>query len=192
MASAAAPGCVESGALRSVGSRAYLLCLTRPGTKLEFPVPLTPLEVRKKTFNTQMRGYAPKEVRGFLETVANELDETRRERAALAEEADRLRLRVDTFEKTERLLRETLVTAQKAAEDLRAAAMHEAEAIREHCHTEARRLEDGLKELRQRRALLLDEIRGIANTYLVMADRLERESKVDAQGTNPAERSDNS
>jgi cell division initiation protein len=151
-------------------------------------VALTPLEIRKKAFATQMRGYATKEVRGFLETVAGELEETRRERAALAEEADKLRVRVEAFEKTERLLKDTLVTAQRAAEDLRAAARTEARTIEERARLEAEKLDQSLRELKQKRALLLDEIRGIAQTYLALTDRLERESGKDAERANQGKR----
>jgi len=135
---------------------------------------MTPLEVRKKAFATQLRGYSPKEVRTFLGLVANELEETRRERASLAETVDTLGAKVDAYEKTEKLLKDTLLTAQQAAEDLRAAAERESRAVVEQAKLTAQQAEQDLRALRQSKATLLDEIRAVCNTYLAMADRLER------------------
>jgi cell division initiation protein len=137
-------------------------------------VAITPLEIRKKAFNTQLRGYAPKEVRAFLGLVANELEEVRKERAGLAEKLDALGAKVDAYEKTEKLLKDTLLTAQKATDELRGAAERESSAIVEQAKLAARQLDEDMRSLRQQKATLLDEVRAICNTYLAMADRLER------------------
>ena len=150
---------------------------------------LTPLEVRKKAFPTQLRGYSTKEVRTFLNVVANELEELRKERAALAEKVDQLTAKVENYEKTEKLLRDTLVTAQKATAELKAATETERQAILDKAKLEAQKLRDDLRELRTKRSLLLDQIRGIANTYLAMVERLEKETEEDAEGKSPGKRS---
>lgn len=137
---------------------------------------LTPLEIRKKAFSNVLRGYSPKEVRAFLAAVANEFEELRKERAQLAEKVDELGAKLTGFEKTENLLKETLLTAQKTIDELHAAAQKECEALIQAAKQEAERLKNDMAELRQRRALILDEIRGIANTYLTIVERFEKES----------------
>ncbi len=137
---------------------------------------LTPLEIRKKLFAKTIRGYSPKEVRAFLTVVANELEELRKERAQLAEKVDELQTKLAVFEKTESLLKETLLTAQKTIDELRTATQKECEALIQSARQEAERLKNSMVELRQRRALILDEIRGIANTYLAIVERFEKES----------------
>ncbi len=145
-------------------------------------MPITPLDVRKKTFATQLRGFAPAEVKAFLVLVADELEELRKERGTLVERLDELTGRLETFQRTEQLLKETLVTAQKATGELRDAARQEAEAIlaeararaQESVHEiEARvqELREELRLLRIQRANLVDEISGIAHTYLAMVER---------------------
>lgn len=136
---------------------------------------LTPLEIRKKAFPLSIRGYAPKEVRAFLAVVANEIEELRKDRAALAEKVDELTARVTAYEKTENLLKETLLTAQQVAEELKASAERERALMIEQIRQEAERLRNDLQELKSRRALMLDEIRGIANTYLAIVARFEKE-----------------
>ncbi|MGB9741658.1 MAG: DivIVA domain-containing protein [candidate division WOR-3 bacterium] len=152
---------------------------------------LTPLEIRKKSFNTAFRGYAPKEVRAFLAVVANEFEELRKERVALAEKVDELSARVAAYEKTEDLLKETLLTAQQVAEQLKSSAEREREIMIQQIKQEAEQLRTDLDELRSRRALLLDEIRGIANTYLAIVERFEKEKHARVKAEDSGERSGN-
>lgn len=137
---------------------------------------LTPIEIRKKAFPVSFRGYAIKEVRAFLAIVANEFEELRKERAALAEKVDALTSQVANYENMEELLKETLLTAQKVADEMRTNVEKERELMVERIKQEAEKMRAELKELKERRTLLLDEIRGIANTYLAIVERLEKGS----------------
>lgn len=138
---------------------------------------LTPLEIRKKAFRKAFQGYATKEVRAFLAIVANEFEELKKERAALAEKVDELGARLAAYEKTENLLKETLLTAQQVADELKTNAQREKELLIQRIKQEAELLNNDLKELRARRNLILDEIRGIANTYLSIVERFEKEDR---------------
>jgi cell division initiation protein len=143
---------------------------------------ITPLDIKKKTFTGQLRGFSKTEVQEFLQVVAGEMEELRKERAMLAEKVDELGARLEAYQKTEKLLNDTLVTAQKATGDLRDQAKLEAAAIVEKAQLDAERvrLEHGAKmtklneelhHLQVRRSNLIDEIAGIARTYLAMAER---------------------
>jgi cell division initiation protein len=153
---------------------------------------ITPLDIKKKTFSTQVRGLSKTEVKEFLELVATEMEELRKERALLAEKADELSGRVESFEKTEQLLKDTLITAQKATGQLREDAKREAELVVEKAKVEAERvrlevgqkirdLTEELRALEMKRSNLTDEIAGIARTYLAMAERIgDRKTSAEA------------
>jgi cell division initiation protein len=143
---------------------------------------ITPLDIKKKTFATQLRGYSKSEVRAFLAQIAAELEELCKDRGTLAESIDEMKARVEAYERTEKLLQDTLVTAQKATGELREDARREAEVIIEKARVEAEKvrlevanrttaLREELRELQSRRANLVDEIEGTARTYLAMAER---------------------
>ncbi len=142
------------------------------------------MDIKNKTFATQLRGLSPKEVRSFLELVAREVEELRRERAMLAERVDELSARLDTYERTESLLKDTLVTAQRAHNELRqsaeehsrvilAEAEHQAKAIILRAEQQAEQLRTKLQQLEARQLNLLDQIRGLAHACLQMADTWE-------------------
>ncbi|MEO0115453.1 MAG: DivIVA domain-containing protein, partial [candidate division WOR-3 bacterium] len=84
-------------------------------------MPITPIDIRKKKFSTQLRGINAQEVKNFLEMVANEMEVLRKERALLAEKVDELQAKLEGYVKTEKLLKDTLVTAQAATEEIKQA-----------------------------------------------------------------------
>ena len=90
---------------------------------------LTPLEIQKQVFSRTLKGYNVDEVRGYLHLVAEEIerllievDRTSRENAMLRDE-------LEDHNQRERILKDTLLSAQKVSEDVRANARKEAELI---------------------------------------------------------------
>jgi cell division initiation protein len=90
---------------------------------------LTPLEIQKQTFSTGFRGYHPDEVRGYLSLVAEEIERLVREVDRLGRENSHLREDLDDHSQRERILKDTLLSAQKVSEDVKANARKEAELI---------------------------------------------------------------
>ncbi len=88
---------------------------------------MTPLDIRQKRFEVTMRGYSRKEVEGFLELTAGEFEEVVRENIALKEEHKRTLARLEQHVEREKTLQETMVTAQRISEDVKAQAKKEAE-----------------------------------------------------------------
>jgi cell division initiation protein len=90
---------------------------------------ITPLEIQKMRFSQKMRGYDPTEVEGFLSLLAEELAG----RIAQAEKLDRenryYRQRLEETEHREHQLQQTLLRAQKVADDITANAQREAELL---------------------------------------------------------------
>ena len=90
---------------------------------------LTPLEIQKQTFSRGLKGYSPDEVRAYLHLVAEEIERLLRENDRLQRDVSMLREDIEDHTNRERILKDTLLSAQKVAEDLTANARKEAELI---------------------------------------------------------------
>ncbi len=156
------------------------------------------MDIRKKTFTTQRHGLSKTEVEEYIGELATEIENLRKERAQLTEKAEELTEHLDAYEKTEQLLRDTLVTAQKATNQLREETKKEAQLVIEKAKLEAERIKrdaeqqtrnvgDELRTLEAKRSTLSDEIAGIARTYLAMAERM-RDRKPNAEAADSSKR----
>lgn len=159
---------------------------------------ITPLDIRKKTFTANRHGLSKTEVEEFVEEVATEVENLRKERAQLTEKVQEITKRVEAYEKTEQLLKDTLVTAQKATGQLREDAKKEAGLVIEKAKLEAERIKrdaesqirnvgDEVRTLEAKRSILSDEIAAVARTYLAMAERM-RDKKTNAEAADSAKR----
>jgi cell division initiation protein len=90
---------------------------------------LTPLEIQKQTFSRVLKGYHTDEVRAYLHLVAEEIERLLRENDRLLRDSAELREDLEDHSNRERILKDTLLSAQKVAEDLTANARKEAELI---------------------------------------------------------------
>ena len=111
---------------------------------------LTAQEIQEKQFHDAWRGYRQEEVDDFLDQVSEALDRALRENAALKERNHELGQAVATARDTEEMLKKTLVTAQRAAEEAIASAQAKAAAIVAEAEERAGRLEAGTEERRRR------------------------------------------
>jgi len=90
---------------------------------------LTPLEIQKQTFSRTLKGYNIDEVRAYLHLVAEEIERLLRENDRLTRDSVILREDLQDHSNRERILKDTLLSAQKVAEDLTGNARKEAELI---------------------------------------------------------------
>lgn len=90
---------------------------------------MTPLDIRQKRFEVSFRGYAKREVEGFLELAASEFEDVVRENIALKEDQRRTMARLEQHQEREKTLQETMITAQRISDDVKAQAQKEAEVI---------------------------------------------------------------
>ncbi|MGB9885558.1 MAG: DivIVA domain-containing protein [Moorellales bacterium] len=98
---------------------------------------LTPLEIQNKEFGRGWRGYRPAEVRAFLEQVLKGYEELYRENRELREQVLGLEQALKKYQEWEQTLKETLVLAQRAAEETRRNAEKEGELIRQEAQRQA-------------------------------------------------------
>ena len=105
-------------------------------------IDLTPLDVRKKRgdFRRILRGYDPEEVDGFLQLVAERMEELVRENLGLVEKVARLQEQVGSLESRERAVHDALVTAERLRSDVKEQARREADVVRKEAEGEARRI----------------------------------------------------
>jgi cell division initiation protein len=104
-------------------------------------MPLTPAEIRRlKARRAWFRGYRRKDVEQFHTEIADSLEEVWRERADLRDRVDQLETEAEKHRELESLLRSTLVSAERAARDMKEQAQREADLIVQESHAEGRRI----------------------------------------------------
>jgi cell division initiation protein len=90
---------------------------------------LTPLDIQKQTFARALKGYNADEVRGYLSLVAEEIERLVKDVDRLSRENAMLREELDDHSQRERILKDTLLSAQKVSEEVKSNARKEAELI---------------------------------------------------------------
>jgi len=87
---------------------------------------VTPLELRQRQFTTVMRGYDRVEVNTFLAQAADDFEALMLENDRLRQEAGKAEAALNEHRGQEKQLSNTLLTAQKIADDIREKAQHDA------------------------------------------------------------------
>jgi len=90
---------------------------------------LTPLEIQKQSFSKKFKGYEPAEVHGYLNLVAEEIERLVKDVDRLSRENAMLREEMEEHSQRERILKDTLLSAQKVSEEVKANARKEGELI---------------------------------------------------------------
>lgn len=152
-------------------------------------IDLTPLDIRKKKgdFTRALRGYEPREVDHFLDTVAERLEEVVKVNLTLRERVDRLSDRVQGQEGRERAVQEALVTAQSLKHDIQEQAKREAELIKREAESGAEGVRDKIKRIIGERRRELVELNRARSRFLKgFRSLLERElDAIEVAESNP-------
>jgi cell division initiation protein len=101
---------------------------------------MTPLEIQKHEFSRTWKGLDSVEVQTFLTDVAEDMEMLARENADLETRLRSLEQENDEHRERERILKQTLLSAQQASEDIRNAARREAELIVREAHDSSEKL----------------------------------------------------
>ncbi|HEY8231912.1 MAG: DivIVA domain-containing protein [Vicinamibacterales bacterium] len=150
---------------------------------------LTPADVQRQIFSQRFRGSDPDEVRSFLAAVAEEMAEMLRDKERVQQELKHLELIVNEHREREAILKNTLLTAQKVAEDIRETARKEADTIVKQADLQgdslldlaqrrAHDVERGILELRGHRTALRTDIRALLTRLTHLLD-LQEEAEVE-------------
>jgi len=142
-------------------------------------MPLTPVEIRHVQLRRVFpRGYRRADVERLLNEIADSFEEVWRERADLADQLDELETEAAKHRELETLLRTTLVSAERASQDMKEQARREADLIVQEAHAEGRRV---AREAIAERRRLEEDIRRI---------RAQLRSALEALGDAAEERRD--
>jgi cell division initiation protein len=104
---------------------------------------LTPLDIRHKEFRSSLRGYSEQEVDVFLDEVADEFERLFKENIDLSERLENATERVRSYQDIEQTLQNTLVTAQRSAEDIVAQARKESDLVTRDADLKAKEIIQG-------------------------------------------------
>jgi cell division initiation protein len=146
---------------------------------------LTPVEIRHVTLARRVLGYDREATDDLLAEVATSFEHVWRERADLRDEMEELESELTRQKELEEVLRNTLVSAERMADDVRAQARREADVILAEARSAARDIVSGAEAERER---IRTEIRrlqevetGVRADYraflLAALDRLEGDSQ---------------
>lgn len=147
---------------------------------------ITPLEIQNHQFSRRFSGLDPEEVSTFLKMVADDCQGLVRENEQLRDSVHQLEKRNTELASGEKILRETLVSAQGMAEKLRETAVAEsdvllstaeirAEKILDASHRRAATLSEEIRELRGLRTRVASSLRTTIATHLSLIDRLDQD-----------------
>ena len=119
---------------------------------------ITPVEVRHAQLSRGVLGYSRTATDNLLEAIAQSYEQTWWERADLRDEVERLQNELTRFRDMERLLRDTLMSAEKTAEDVRTQARREYDLLLQEARLKAREI---VMEAETEREKIRSEIRSL-------------------------------
>ncbi len=150
---------------------------------------LSPMDIQRQVFGLRLRGFDPDEVRAFLASVAEEVAALQREKDHVEQQLRHLEQIVNEHRERETILKNTLLTAQKASEDIRSNARKEAETVVKQAELQGDRLlelaqvrshdvERGILERRAHRSALRTDIRALVTRLTHLLD-LQEEAELE-------------
>lgn len=153
---------------------------------------LTPIDVQQQQFRRSFRGYERREVDSFLDLVSGQMSELSRDNNEMRAELRSLQRELDEHRDREETLREAMLTAQRAIDEIREVAKKEAqlvvteselraEKILHSAHGRVTKLVDDINELRRQRRRALEEMRGILNTHVKILETYEIQDKAEPE-----------
>jgi cell division initiation protein len=142
---------------------------------------LTPVEILHQKFNRSFRGYNEEEVDVFLERVHAGYEALYRENGDLKEKLENMTSQLNSYRELEESLKNTMLMAQKNAEELLSNKQKEAELIMKDASFEseklvaeaqeqARKLKEEFAHLRHQKELFIMEYRTLLKSHLAFLE----------------------
>jgi cell division initiation protein len=129
-----------------------------------------PVEIRHVRFGRSLLGYRRPAVDTALAEIATSYEAVWQERMDLSDRVHELEVEVARHREVEELMRTTLLTAERASQDMRDDARREAGSIVEEAHQEARSI---MNEARREREGLLVAARRVRTLLRAALDAVE-------------------
>jgi len=144
---------------------------------------LTPVEIRHITLGRSLFGYGRTHVDKLLDDIVVSFEQVWRERADLADKVENLEHELVRHRELETLLRTTLMSAERASQELKEQARREADLVLTEAHAEARKItRDAIGELDHMRseARRIRSLLGAALATLAEGEDGEDEAEIAA------------
>ena len=146
---------------------------------------IAPIDIAHKVFARKMMGYDASEVDDFLKSIADELEDLIRERNQLKETLRERELSILEYKERDKVLKDTIVTAQKMTEKIREEAEREArliladaeqrgEAVVRDSRDSLKRVYREISELQRVRAQFETQLKAVVESHLAL---LEQQNK---------------
>jgi cell division initiation protein len=138
---------------------------------------LTPVEIRHVKLGRSLWGYRTGGADKLLEEIVESFEEVWRERADLQDKLERMESDIARYRDLETLLRKTLVSAERSAQELKDQARREADIILTEAHAESRLVKQ--RALAEREHLRGEAIRikSLLRSALAMVDEEDGEDE---------------
>ena len=150
-------------------------------------MPITPVEIRHLQLKRGLLGYGYSRavVDRALVEIADSFEAVWRQRADLADRIEELEEEIKRHVELETLLRSTLVSAERAAQDVKEQARREAELIVTEAHTEARAVRRDAIADKERLLRDTRRIQGLLRSALDAVEGAEAENTEHVQQPEP-------
>jgi cell division initiation protein len=145
---------------------------------------ITPLDIIQKQFTPGKRGYDSDEVRAFLESVRESMEELLKENQRLKDLVATRDREVAELRDNEADIKDTLILARRLSDDLKRTARREADVAVGEARLEAERiimaanderanLQEGIVRLRSGKAQLIAELRAVLDTHAKLLEEVD-------------------
>jgi cell division initiation protein len=131
---------------------------------------LTPVEIRHVKLGKGFWGYSRDTTDRLLEEIVISFEEVWRERADLEDKLERLESEIARYLDLETLLRKTLVSAERSAQELKDQALREAGVLLSEAHAEARLIKQRAFAEREHLRGEASRIKSLLRSALAMVD----------------------
>jgi cell division initiation protein len=143
---------------------------------------ITAIDIQHKSFKKALQGYDRADVDQFLDEIIETLEDEAQHRAALEADIADLKERISHFKAMEESLQNTLVLAQRTADEVKASAHKEADLIRERARLAGEReiagYNDAIAEVRREHQRTIEasekarsELRSLLMTHLALLEK---------------------
>lgn len=150
---------------------------------------ITPEEISNKEFKKGFRGYSEEEVDVFLDQLKDEYEVIVKENEAVKEKLLMYQEQVSKYSSIEETLKETLITAQSAAEDTTSAANKKARIIVQEAELQSKQIIDSANnkvvEIRNEYESLIKEFKVFRNKFKsLLEDEMQNVDDIFSDITN--------
>lgn len=138
---------------------------------------LTPVEIRHVKLGKGFWGYRQATTDRLLEEIVASFEDVWRERADLEDKLERLESDISRYRDLETLLRKTLVSAERSAQELKDQARREADVLLSEAHAEARLIKQRALAEREHLRGEAARIRSLLRSVLAIVDEPDGEGQ---------------